>query len=209
MNFYHGILTFFILFHLHNDLWSEETGSVNSNSNKEDTNKSSLAEVEYGGLEKISLFDGSELTGRLIKLNKNQNLHWENKAASDPINFKFKSVSNIVFNRLTQNQIPPELKSLRLYLRNGDKLRCRFKQLTDDHFFVETGFSNSLKIPLFAVRKVEFLPSTHLTLYDSSVGLKNWKKSNSKSWSYQDGDLVSVFSGSVGTKLAKKEALEI
>jgi formylglycine-generating enzyme required for sulfatase activity/WD40 repeat protein len=209
MKFYHGILTFFILFHLQDDLWSEETGVVTSNSNKEDTNKSSLAEVEYGGLEKIRLFDGSELTGRLIKLNKNQNLHWENKAASGPINFKFKSVSNIVFNRLTQNQIPPELKSLRLYLRNGDKLRCRFKQLTDNHFFVETGFSNSLKIPLFAVRKVEFLPSTHLTLYDSSVGLKNWKKSNSKSWSYQDGDLVSVFSGSVGTKLAKKEALEI
>jgi small nuclear ribonucleoprotein (snRNP)-like protein len=39
---------------------------------------------QYGGLEKIRLFDGSELTGRLIKLDKNQNLHWENKAASGP-----------------------------------------------------------------------------------------------------------------------------
>jgi hypothetical protein len=70
---------------------------------------------------------------------------------------------------------------------------------------LKQGFPTHLRIPLFAVRKVEFLPSTHLTLYDSSVGLENWKKSNSKSWSYQDGDLVSVFSGSVGTKLAKKE----
>jgi small nuclear ribonucleoprotein (snRNP)-like protein len=103
--------------------------SVTSNSNKEDTNQSSLTEEQYGGLEKIRLFDGSELTGRLIKLDKNQNLHWENKAASVPINFKFKSVSNIVFNRLSQNQIPPELKSLRLYLRNGDKLRCRFQAI--------------------------------------------------------------------------------
>ena len=209
MKFHHSILTFFILFYLHDNLWSEQVGSVTSNSSKEDTNQSSLTDEQYGGLEKIRLFDGSELTGRLIKLDKNQNLHWENKAVSDPINFKFKSVSNIAFNRLSKSQIPPELKSLRLYLRNGDKLRCRFKELTDNHFFVETGFSNSLKIPLFAVRKVEFLPSTHLTLYDSSFGLENWKKSNSKSWTYQDGDLVSVFSGSVGTKLSTKEALEI
>ena len=209
MKFYHGILTFFILFHLQDNLWSEQIGVVTSINNKEDKNQSSQPDEQYGGLEKIRLFDGSELTGRLIKLDKNQNLHWENKAASGPINFKFKSVSNIAFNRLSKNQIPPELKALRLYLRNGDKLRCRFKQLTDTHFFVETGFSNSLKIPLFAVRKVEFLPSTHLTLYDSSVGLENWKKSNSKSWTYQDGDLVSVFSGSVGTKLSNKEALEI
>jgi small nuclear ribonucleoprotein (snRNP)-like protein len=165
-----------------------------------DTNQSSLNDKQYGGLEKIRLFDGSELTGHLIKLDKNQNLHWENNAVSAPINFKFKSVSSIAFNRISKTQIPRELKSLKLYLRNGDKLRCRFKQLADNHFFVETGFSNSLKIPLLAVRKVEFLPSTHLTLYDSSFGLENWKKSNSKSWTYKDGDLVSVFSGSVGTK---------
>ncbi len=209
MKFYHSILTFFIVFYLQDNLWSEQVGSVTSNSSEKDTNQSSLTDEQYGGLEKIRLFDGSELTGRLIKLDKNQNLHWENKAVSDPINFKFKSVSNISFNRLSRSQIPPELKSLRLYLRNGDKLRCRFKKLTDNHFFVETGFSNSLKIPLFAVRKVEFLPSTYLTLYDSSFGLENWKKSNNKSWTYQDGDLVSVFSGSVGTKLSTKEALEI
>ena len=188
---------------------SEDSESVRSNSNQVDTNQSSLNDKQYGGLEKIRLFDGSELTGHLIKLDKNQNLHWENNAVSAPINFKFKSVSSIAFNRISKTQIPRELKSLKLYLRNGDKLRCRFKQLADNHFFVETGFSNSLKIPLLAVRKVEFLPSTHLTLYDSSFGLENWKKSNSKSWTYKDGDLVSVFSGSVGTKLSKKEALEI
>jgi formylglycine-generating enzyme required for sulfatase activity len=209
MKLYHGILAFFILFHLQENLCSEQKGVATSNGNQEDTNQSSQTDEQYGGLEKIRLFDSSELTGRLIKLDKNQNLHWENKAASGPINFKFKSVSNIAFNRVSKNQIPPELKALRLYLRNGDKLRCRFKQLTDNHFFVETGFSNSLKIPLFAIRKVEFLPPTHLTLYDSSFGLENWKKSNSKSWTYQDGDLVSVFSGSVGTKLSNKEALEI
>ena len=209
MKFYHGILTIFILFHLRGNLWSEDAGSVRSASNQVDTKQSSLNDKPYGGLEKIRLFDGSELTGHLIKLDKSQILHWENNAVSAPINFKFKSVSSIAFNRISKTQIPRELKSLKLYLRNGDKLRCRFKQLADNHFFVETGFSNSLKIPLLSVRKVEFLPSTHLTLYDSSFGLENWKKSNSKSWTYQDGDLVSVFSGSVGTKLSKKEALEI
>ena len=209
MKFYHGILTIFILFHLRGNLWSEDAGSVRSASNQVDRNQSSLNDKPYGGLEKIRLFDGSELTGHLIKLDKSQILHWENNAVSAPINFKFKSVSSIAFNRISKTQIPRELKSLKLYLRNGDKLRCRFKQLADNHFFVKTGFSNSLKIPLLSVRKVEFLPSTHLTLYDSSFGLENWKKSNSKSWTYQDGDLVSVFSGSVGTKLSKKEALEI
>lgn len=209
MRFYPYLLTCITLFHSLDNLWSDQAGAGRSNSKKEDTNQSSLTDEQYEVLEKIRLFDGSELTGRLIKLDKNQNLHWENKAASGPINFKFKSVSNITFDRLSKNQIQPELKSLRLYLRNGDKLRCKFQQLTDDHFFVDTGFSNALKIPLFAIRKVEFLPSSHVTLYDSSFGLENWKKSNNKSWSYQEGDLVSVFSGSVGRKLPKKEALEI
>ena len=156
MKFYHSILTFFIVFYLQDNLWSEQVGSVTSNSSEKDTNQSSLTDEQYEGLEKIRLFDGSELTGRLIKLDKNQNLHWENKAASGPINFKFKSVSNITFDRLSKNQIQPELKSLRLYLRNGDKLRCKFQQLTDDHFFVDTGFSNALKIPLFAIEKLSF-----------------------------------------------------
>ena len=209
MRFYHYLLTCITLFHSLDNLWSDQAGSVTSNSNKKDTNQSSLTDDQYEGLEKVRLFDGSELTGRLIKLDKNQNLHWENKAASGPINFKFKSVSNITFDRLSKNQIPQELKSLKLYLRNGDKLRCKFQQLTDDHIFISTGFSNPLKIPLFAIRKVEFLPSSHVTLYDSSFGLENWKKSNNKSWIYQEGDLVSVFSGSVGRKLSKKEALEI
>ena len=209
MKFHHGILTLFTLLHLLGNLWSEEAGSIKSNSSQKDTNQSRPSDAQYRGLEKIRLIDGSELTGHLIKLDEKQNLHWENKAVSEPINFKFKSVSSIAFNRTPQSQIPGQLKSLRLFLTNGDKLRCKFKQLTGNHLFVETGFSHSLKIPLPTVQKVEFLPSTHLTLYDSSFGSENWKKSNSKSWNYQDGDLVSVFSGSVGTKLTEKEALEI
>ena len=70
MKFYHSMLTIFILFHLKDNLWSEQVGPVTSNSSKEDTNQSSLANEQYGGLEKIRLFDGSELTGRLIKLDK-------------------------------------------------------------------------------------------------------------------------------------------
>ena len=72
MKFYHGILTFFILFHLQDNLWSEQIGVVTSINNKEDKNQSSQPDEQYGGLEKIRLFDGSELTGRLIKLDKNQ-----------------------------------------------------------------------------------------------------------------------------------------
>ena len=141
MKFYHRLLTLFILFHLVGILCSEEVKSVIPNGKQEDANQSSPTDGKFGGLEKIRLFDGSELTGRLIELNENQNLHWENKAVSAPINFNFKSVSSITFNRISKSQIPRELKSVRLQLRNGDKLICRFKQLTDDHFFVETGFS--------------------------------------------------------------------
>ena len=52
MKLYHGILTFFILFHLQENLWSEQKGVATSNSNQEDTNQSSQTDEQYGGLEK-------------------------------------------------------------------------------------------------------------------------------------------------------------
>ncbi|MBT3667137.1 MAG: SUMF1/EgtB/PvdO family nonheme iron enzyme [Opitutae bacterium] len=193
------------------NLWSKQSIFLETNSSGFESNQSLKLQGGKLGLEKIRLFDGSELSGELIKLDDGQNLFWENHSVSKPISFDYKSVSNIFFNRLhlPHEQIPPHLKSLTLYFRNGDKLRCKYEQLTKDHLLIETGCAGSIKIPLSAIQKLEFLPNSYFTLYDSSFGFENWKKSNSKSWIFEEGDFVSSFSGSVGMSLPKKEAIEI
>ena len=74
---------------------------------------------------------------------------------------------------------------------------------------METGFTEPIQTPIDAIQKLEFLPATYESLFDPSMGLKEWKSSNSKSWSDEDGDFVSVFSGSTGTLLPRKDVLEI
>ena len=176
-----------------------------------DSNQSQQAKIGQIGKEKIHLFDDSELTGFLIGLDKERNLFWQNKSVSGKISFDYKSVSNIFFNR----SIPPtkgsnkKLRALRLFFKNGDKLRCNFIELTKSHLSVETGFTEPIRVPIHAIQKLEFLPASYESLFDPSMGLKEWKSSNSKSWSDEDGDLVSVFSGSTGTLLPRKDVLEI
>ena len=192
-------------------LWSNQTIILETNNSGFESKQSFNLPREKLGLEKIRLFDGSELTGGLISLDKDQNLFWENQSVSKPISFDYKSVANILFNQIPLNgeQIPHHLKSLKLFFHNGDKLSCKYEQLTKDHLLIETGFSGSIKVPLSVIQKLEFLPDSFVTLYDSSFGFKNWKTSNSKSWIFEEGDFISSFSGSVGKKLPKKNAIEI
>ena len=161
--------------------------------------------------EKILLFDGSELTGNLIRLDKRKNLFWQNESVADPISFNYRSISSINFDRSVTplKQIPHDRKSLRLYFKNGDKLSCEFEQLTKEHLIIKSKFSERLSIPTSDIQKLEFLPISHQTLYDPSLGLQNWQKSNSKSWIIEDTDFVSVFSGSIGTTLPKKTLLKL
>ena len=65
-----------------------------------DSNQTEQIKINRIGEEKIRLSDDSELTGYLIRLDAEQNLFWQNKSISGEINFDYKSVSNIFFNRL-------------------------------------------------------------------------------------------------------------
>ena len=176
-----------------------------------DSNQTEEKKINRIGEEKIRLFDDSELTGYLIKLDSERNLFWQNKSVSGEISFDYKSVSNILFSRSSppKKVISQKDKALRLYFKNGDKLRCNFIELTKTHLLVETGFTDPIKTPIDTIQKMEFLPSTHESLFDPSMGIEGWKSSNSKSWSNEDGDFVSVFSGSTGTLLPRKDVIEI
>ena len=94
-------------------------------------------------------------------------------------------------------------------MKNGDKLRCDFKTLDKNNLVVQTSFAKEVTVPVENLLKMEFLPETHEILYDSSEGLSGWKSSNRKSWSAEEGDLVSVYSGSTGTTLPQKDAIEV
>ena len=162
-------------------------------------------------LDKINLFDGSKLSGQLIQLDNNRNLLWKNDSIVGKINFNFDSVSNIFLNRSDTNLTTPNKakKSIRLHLTNGDQFLASLKKISETEIITDTEFTGLINLPIHAVEKIEFLPSSYSILYDSSQGLKEWKKSNSKSWDIEESDLVSVFSGSTGRTLPKKDALEI
>ena len=211
MNAKIALLSFFYFLIAIAQAFSTDTISPKKLISKSDTKQSTESISLNTGKERIRLFDNSELTGNLLGLDENKNLFWQNKSVKGEISFNYKSVSRILFNRLNRSseKVNDQLKRLRLYFKNGDKLRCDFVKLSEDSLWVETGFTNQIKAPVNTIKKLEFLPPTHETLYDPSMGLENWKNSNSKSWANEDGDFVSVFSGSTGKTLPKKDVIEI
>jgi formylglycine-generating enzyme required for sulfatase activity/WD40 repeat protein len=162
------------------------------------------------GTERIHFFDGSDLKGAMLKLDQKKNLFWKHDSSSDPIRFKFRAIESMVIDRsLPAGQKGLRKNLLRILMNNGDQLRCNFKKLEKTTLVVDTGFANEISIPVKNVRKMEFLPVTHEILFDSTEGLSKWKSSNRKSWTAEDGDLVSSYSGSTGTILPKKDAIEV
>ena len=162
------------------------------------------------GTERIRFFDGSELRGAMLKLDQKKNLFWKHESSSDPIRFKFRAIESMILDRtLPDGQKEERRNLLRIHMHNGDQLRCNFKKLDKDSLLVGTGFANEISIPLKNLRRMEFLPPSHEILFDSAEGLSKWKSSNRKSWTAEDGDLVSSYSGSTGTILPKKDAIGV
>jgi formylglycine-generating enzyme required for sulfatase activity/WD40 repeat protein len=162
------------------------------------------------GTERIHFFDGSDLKGAMLKLDQKKNLFWKHDSSSDPIRFKFRAIESMIIDRsLPAGQKESRKNLLRIQMNNGDQLRCNFKKLEKKALVVETGFANEISIPVQNVRKMEFLPPTHEILFDSTEGLGKWKSSNRKSWTAEEGDLVTNYSGSTGTILPAKDAIEV
>ena len=162
------------------------------------------------GTERIRFFDGSDLKGTLLELDQENNLFWRHESSYEPIRFKFRAIESVVLDRFSKTDVDHSGKHLlRIHMKNGDKLRCDFKKLDENNLFVQTSFAKEVKVPVENLLKMEFLPQTHEILYDSSEGLSGWKSSNRKSWSAEEGDLVSVYSGSTGTTLPQKDAIEV
>lgn len=162
------------------------------------------------GTERIRFFDGSDLKGTLLELDRKNNLFWRHESSFEPICFKFQAIESVILDRFSKETIKHAGKHrLRLHMKNGDTLRCDFKSLDKSNLIVRTGFAKEVSVPVKTLLKMEFLPETHEILYDSSEGLNSWKSSNRKSWTGEEGDLVSVYSGSTGTTLPPKDAIEV
>ena len=162
------------------------------------------------GTERIRFFDGSDLKGTLLKLDQENNLFWRHESSYEPIRFKFRAIESVVLDRFSKTTKDDSGKHLlRVHMKNGDKLRCDFKTLDKKNLVVATSFAKEVSVPVETLLKMEFLPETHEILYDSSEGLSGWKSSNRKSWAAEEGDLVSVYSGSTGTTLPQKDAIEV
>jgi formylglycine-generating enzyme required for sulfatase activity/WD40 repeat protein len=162
------------------------------------------------GTERIRFFDGSDLRGTLLKLDQENNIFWRHESSYKPIRFRFRAIESLVLDRFSKSGGDHSGKHLvRIRMKNGDSLRCDFTSLNQENLVVATSFAKEISVPLNALLKLEFLPDTHEILYDSSEGLSDWKSSNRKSWTGEEGDLVSSYSGSTGTTLPQKDAIEV
>ena len=160
-------------------------------------------------IDKLLFFEGSKILGRLISLDHDRNIFWRHASSKEPLKFNYRAIQSIHFPKVFAKDITRSRKLLRIYLKNGDQLRGSLIGLTENHLVVDTVFSKSLLIPKKDLSKLVFLPKSHQILFDSSTGIGNWKSSNSKSWTEDQGDLVSIFSGSTGKTLEKSDALNI
>jgi len=159
--------------------------------------------------DKLNLFDGSSLMGRLESIDSSGNLKWLHSSSPKAIQFDYTGIKSIVFNRFEENNQTSGKSNLKLHFRNGDFLHGTLLKKDEVNLYIGTNFQDSITLPLTSLETIEFLPQSYEILYDSSAGLENWKSSNSKSWSHSDGDLVSVFSGSTGTVLPTKETIRV
>lgn len=159
--------------------------------------------------ETVSFFDGSSLAGELLEVNKTHDLRWNHKSSLNPLQFDYKAVDSIMFDRVKVGHSIAEKFQMRVLLKNKDFLRGTLKSLDDQNLVFASDFGKQIKVEVSNLASIEFLPESYKVIYSSTKDFKNWKKSNSKAWSEERGNLVSVFSGSTGITLPKVDALEV
>ena len=162
------------------------------------------------GIERLTFTDDSYLLGNLVGLTKEKKLQWIHHSARTPLEFNFSAVQSIILNRTFERKLPSATKLLlEIHFRNGDFLRGNLLKLEQDTLYFSTDFSDSLTVGIDEITHIVFLPKSHEIIFDSFTDFKKWKKNSSKSWSHEQGDLTSIFSGSTGTTLPKLDTLAI
>ena len=162
-------------------------------------------------MERLSFSDDSFLLGHLLGLTPEKKLLWKHKSSSTPIEFDFDAIESISINRkLNEIKKQPEKDQLLgVHFLNGDYLRGSLLSLDQETLRFSTCFAEDLSVQVESLSHLNFLPSSYQVVFDSFTDYKTWKKSNSKSWSEEQGDLLSVFSGSTGTTLPELDAINI
>ena len=149
------------------------------------------------GIERLTFTDDSYLLGNLVGLTKEKKLQWIHHSARTPLEFNFSAVQSIILNRTFERKLPSATKLLlEIHFRNGDFLRGNLLKLEQDTLYFSTDFSDSLTVGIDEITHIVFLPKSHEIIFDSFTDFKKWKKNSSKSWSHEQGDLTSIFSGS-------------
>ena len=169
------------------------------------------ASEETMNLERLSFTDDSYLLGNFLELTKDKKLYWKHPSSGKPLEFDFNAVESITLNRpsFEKEQIESQDQKMEIHLSNGDYLIGAMQSMDYENLFFSSGFRKNLKLQFDSLSHLYFLPGTHQVLFDAFTDYKSWKKSNSKSWREEQGDLLSIFSGSTGTTLPKIDALNM
>lgn len=161
------------------------------------------------GQETVSFFDGSSLTGELLEIEKRENLLWRHKSSLNPLQFDYQAVDTIIFDRKKIDQPISGNSKMRVIFKNKDFLIGTLNSLNDKKLVFSNDFHEKIQVNISDLTSIEFLPKSYKVLYNSSKDFKKWNKSNSKAWTEEKGNLISLFSGSTGITLPKVDAVEV
>ena len=162
------------------------------------------------GIECLTFTDDSYLLGNVGGLTKERKLQWIHHSSRTPLEFDFSAVQSITFHRASEKNLFSRANLLHeIYFKNGDFLRGNLLNIEQGSLHFSTDFSDCLTVGIDEISHLLCLPNSYNVVFDSFTDFKRWKKSNSKSWRQEKGDLISIFSGSTGTTLPKLDTLAI
>jgi hypothetical protein len=141
--------------------------------------------------------NGDLLYGKLLAIDPREGVQWKHPDASDPIEFKPESVSQIEFapgkSSASQSNV-----SCRVYFANGETVEGNLISCGRDVLAIDTWYAGRLKIlrksPQNPVQTISFLPRQP-SIYEGPTGLDGWTQGNavkafandSGQWIYQHG----------------------
>ena len=138
----------------------------------------------------LQMFDGTSLSGELVRLETGQGLVWKFPAARNPLVLRPKNLTSV---RLKATQGPPESfrPVSKLRFKNGDEILGNLISMDGGKFEVETWFAGRLKGRQETVEAIGFSANGYRVLFEGPTSLDGWTVGkNSRPWKYQNGAFV-------------------
>lgn len=142
--------------------------------------------------DRISLKDGSILSGTVLSIEADGKVVIDSSLSSKPILLRGKALRSISFDIAVSSQPGhPEL----LHLVNGDILPGTLRSLDEKELLFQTWYAGEIRVERRFAKAIDFGVTPQKLVYQGPKGLAEWI--NNDDWEFEDGKLVCSTSGTI------------